>query len=256
MFYRSFIFVIVLALSGSLSMAERAYATIKPNTGTENTYKFDVNGIPVGAETSVQPSDLNFPPNIVFTPDSTKGFVAFPGSDKILVFRPSTGEILATIATAKNPALLSFSPDGKKLAVPCLFVKDNTAVSGDVIGKKIGAINVIDVETYEVKTLDLTKVFFSFANNIVFSADSKTGFIASSGTDELLRFNVETVQEITPRMAMPAGSRPASLAAAPDSSFFTIVLTGWKYPSTLVPDDKVGIVDPAAFQVRWVDTKF
>ena len=106
MFYRPLIFVMALSLSGSLANAERTFATVKPNTGTETTYKFDVNNILVGAETAVTPNDLNFPPNIVFTPDSQKGFVSFPGSDKILVFRPSTGEILATIATSKNPASL------------------------------------------------------------------------------------------------------------------------------------------------------
>ncbi len=266
MFYRPLILVMILALSGSFASAERPFATVKPNTGTETTYKFDTNSILVGQETGVSPSDLNFPPNIVFTPDSQKGFVSFPGSDKILAFRPSTGEILATIATSKNPVTpanlvnpgsLTLTPDGKKLAVPCLFLKDNTSVSGDVIGKEVGAIDIIDVDTYEVQALDLTKVFFSFANNIVFSADSKTGFIASSKTNEILRFDVATAKEITPRLAMPAGSLPASLTMAPDYSYFTVVLTGWKFPSTLVPHDNVGIIDPQTFQVaRWVDTKF
>ncbi len=255
MSYRPLIFVIVLGLSGSLASAERPFATVKPNTGTEKAYNFDVNNVPVGSESST--NDLNFPPNIVFTPDSQKGFVSFPGSDKILVFRPSTGEILTTIATSNNPALLTLTPDGKKLAVPCLRLKDNIAVSGDVIGKEVGTINIVDVETYAVQTLDLTKVFFSFANNIVFSGDSKTGFIASSKTNEILRFDVSTAQEITPRLAMPAGSLPASLTMAPDFSYFTVVLTGWKFPSTLVPDDNVGIIDPQTFQVaRWMDAKF
>jgi len=266
MLYRPLIFVIVLGLSGSLASAERPLATVKPNTGTETNYKFDVNNVPVGAEGGVSPADLNFPPNTVFTPDSQKGFVTFPGSDKIIAFNPSTGEVLATIATSKspvnpanlvNPGLLAMTPDGKKLAVACLFLKDNTTVTGDVIGKEVGAINIVDVQTYEVKTLDLTKVFFSFANNIVFSADSKTGFVASSKTDEILRFDVETAKEITPRLTVPAGSRPASLTMAPDFSYFTVVLTGWKIGATLIPDDKVGMIDPQTFQViRWIDTKF
>ena len=134
MFYRPFIFVIVLALSGSLASAERPFATVKPNTGTETDYKFDTNNVPVGAEAST--NDLNYPPNIVFTPDSQKGFVSFPGSDKILVFRPSTGEILATIAPSPspfipaqpvNPGLLALTPDGKKLYV-ALAGDDETAV--------------------------------------------------------------------------------------------------------------------------------
>ncbi|MFB3904842.1 MAG: YncE family protein [Acidobacteriota bacterium] len=257
MFYRPFILVIVLGLSGSLASAERPFALIKPNTGTETNYRFDVNNIPVGDETSVSPADLNFPPNIIFTPDSQKGFVTFPGSDKILAFRPSTGEILATIATSSNPTTLALTPDGKRLAVPCMFLKDNTTVIGDVIGKEIGAINIIDVETYEVKTLNLTKVFFSFANNIVFSGDSKTGFVASSKTDEILRFDVATAQEIEPRLDMPPGSRPASLAMSPDFSYFTVVLTGWRVGTTLIRDDNIGVIDPQSFQVaRWVEMKF
>jgi len=256
MFYRPFIFVIVLGLGGSFASAERAFTTVKPNTGTEQTYKFDTNGVPVGAESSA--NDLNFPPNIVFTSDSQRGFVSYTGTDKILVFRPTTGEILATIPTSNNPASLSLTPDGKKLAVPCLRLKDNIAVSGEVIGKQLGAINIIDVETYAVQTLDLTKVFFSFANNIVFSADSKTGYIASAGTNEILRFNVDTAQEITPRLTdLPAGQRPGSLTMAPDFSFFTVVLTGWKLGANLIPDDRIGIVDPQNFTVaRWVDSTF
>jgi hypothetical protein len=269
MFYRSLIFVIVLVLSGSLASAERPFATVNPNTGTETTYKFDTNNIPLGAESST--NDLNLPPNIVFTPDSQKGFVSYPGSDKILVFRPSTGEILATInpgaspltpANLVNPNLLTLSPDGKKIAVACLFLKDNASVSGDTIGKHVGAINIIDVETYEVKTLNLTKVSFGLGNNIVFSADSKTGFIASGNPKagvpgEILRFDVDTAQEITPRLAMPAGQMPVSLTMSPDYSYFTVVLTGWAYPSTIIPRDNVGIIDPQSFQVaRWVDMTF
>ncbi|HXK58799.1 MAG TPA: hypothetical protein PLP42_02800 [Acidobacteriota bacterium] len=263
MLYRSLILLILLGFIVLPVTGERAFTTIQPNNGTDITYRFDTNSVPEGSSQALlrylgttPPADLNHPPNIVFTPDSAKGFVSFPGSDKILAFRPSTGEILATIETSRNPGMISMTPDGQTIAVPCLFLKENTEVIGETIGRKIGAINLIDVNTYAVRTIDLTEVFFAFANNIIFSADSKTGFIASSGTHEILRFDVETATLID-RLFVGPGSNPASLAMAPDYSFFTVVLTAWRFPQTHVPPDTVAFIDPTTFQViRKLDMNF
>lgn len=264
MSYRSLILMIVLGFTSAPTFAQRVFATIDPNAGLEEAlYKFDTNSVPVGAESPSTPSlnDINFPPNIVFTPDSTRGFVSYPGSDKVLVFSPQTGEILAALATGTNPAMLSLTPDGKKLAVPCLFLKDNAPQKDNLKGKQIGAVNIIDVVSLEVKTIDFTKVQFSVANNIVFSSDGKTGYIASAGTDDLIRFDVETATEITPRLKLSpetlyglagseSGMTPSSLTMAADGSFMTVVLIGSgfldrrQYPETIV------IVETETFSVR------
>jgi DNA-binding beta-propeller fold protein YncE len=264
MFYRFLILMMVLGLTGPAVLAQRVFKTIDPNAGLETpAYKFDTNNIPVGYENpgSPQLNDINIPPNIVFAPDSSKGFVTYPGSDKLLVFRPSDGEILATLDVPKNPVNLAMTPDGKKIAVPCLYLKDNAPDKDNLLGKQIGAIAIIDVETHAQTRLELTKVQFSFANNVVFSADGKTGYVASSGTDEILRFNPETATEITPRLSMKpspdkGGTRPSSLTMAPDSSFLTAVLVGSTFLDRRQTPDTVAIIDTAGFSwVRSVKTQ-
>ncbi|MDA2923795.1 hypothetical protein MYX65_03895 [Acidobacteria bacterium AH-259-L09] len=218
--------------------------------------KFDTNNlhvrpVPPGASPV---ADLNFSPNVVFSPDSRKAFVSYPSSDKVAVFDPKTGEIekegYGLVQVGENPALITLTADGKKVAVVCLFIEDNLPQVGeDFLGKRIGSISIIDVETLVVKTLDLKGVFFSFANNVVFSGDGKTGFIASSGTDEILRFDVESATEITSRLKMDPGTRPSSITMAPDFSFFAVVLVGSSSLSQLEVPDSIQIIDLNSFSV-------
>ncbi len=261
MSYRLVILIVIGFLVQLPASAQRVFKTVNP-AASNLTLVFDTNNYHVGQEdfrntpTQANDDDLNFSPNILFTPDSTRGFVSYPGSDVVLVFNPKTGEVITTVATGKNPSTLVMSPDGKKLAVPCLFLKENAPQGENFLGAQIGSISIIDVETLTVKTLNLTKVQFSFANNIVFSGDSKTGYIASFSTDEILRFDVETATEIGPRMAMTGGTRPASLTMAPDSSFFTVVLVGSQRLDRRAVPDTVAIIDPVAFTKKLqVDTK-
>jgi WD40 repeat protein len=219
----------------------------------EEGLTFDTNTIPLTDNGGGPLQDLNFSPNVVFSPDSRKAFVSYPGSNKVLVFDPHDGiplEPTPLIEVPVNPALLTLTPDGKKIAVVSLFLKDNLPQSGEIfVGKNLGAISIIDVETLAVQTLDLTEVFFSFANNIVFSADSKTGFVASSGTDEILRFDVDTATEITPRLEMIEGTRPSSISMSPDFSFFVTVLVGSNsLPEQDVPNS-LQVIDTGSFTV-------
>ena len=155
------------------------------------------------------------------------------------------------IEVPDNPVLITLTPDGKKIAVVSLFLEDNLPQSGEnFVGKNLGAISIIDVETLAVQTLNLTEVLFSFANNIVFSADSKTGFVASSGTDQILRFDVDSATEIMPRLDLTEGTRPSSITMSPDFSFFVVVLVGSNsLPVEDVPDS-LQVIDVASFTVR------
>ncbi|MFQ5929687.1 MAG: hypothetical protein ACE5MK_08300, partial [Acidobacteriota bacterium] len=247
--------VAVICVSVRPALGQRVFATVDPSPLEENL-KFDTNNlyvreVPSGANPV---ADLNFSPNVVFSPDSRKAFVTYPSSDKVAVFDPKTGEIekegYGLVQVGKNPALITLTPDGKKVAVVCLFIEDNLPQVGeDFLGKRIGSISIIDVETLVVKTLDLKGVFFSFANNVVFSGDSKTGFIASSGTDEILRFDVESATEITPRLKMDPGTRPSSITMAPDFSFFAVILVGSSSLSQLEVPDSIQIIDLNSFSV-------
>ena len=172
----------------------------------------------------------------------------------MLVFDPIEGtplEPTPLIEVPDNPALITLTPDGKKIAVVSLFLRNNLPQSGEnFVDENIGAISIIDVETLAVQTLNLTEVFFSFANNIVFSADSRTGFVASSGTDQILRFDVDSASEITPRLEMIEGTRPSSIAMSPDFSFFVTVLVGSNSLPVQDVADSLQVIDTGSFTVR------
>ena len=231
-------------------LGQRLHRRVDPSS-LEEGLTFDTNTLPLVDNGGGALRDLNFSPNVVFSPDSRKAFVSYPGSNKVLVFDPKEGKPLEPtplIEVPDNPALITLTPDGKKIAVLSLFLKDNLPQSGETFeGKNLGAISIIDIETLAVQTLNLTEVFFSFANNIVFSADSKTGFVASSGTDQLLRFDVDSATEITPRLDMIEGTRPSSITMSPDFSFFVAVLVGSNSLPVLDVADSLQVIDTGSF---------
>ena len=222
----------------------------------EEDLTFDTNTIPLVDNGGAALVDLNFSPNVVFSPDPRKAFVSYPGSHKVLVFDLIEGTPLQPtplIEVPDNPALITLTPDGKKIAVVSLFLQNNLPQSGEIFeGENVGAISIIDVETLAVQTLNLTEVFFSFANNIVFSADSQTGFVASSGTDQILRFDVDSATEITPRLDMIEGTRPSSITMSPDFSFFVAVLVGSNSLPVQDVADSLQVIDTGSFKARGI----
>ena len=224
--------VIVTLLTVPKVWGQRVVASVVPPA--EESLKFDSNEVLLTTQGLGLGGDFSYSPNVVFTPDSLRGFVAYPGreedgqtlaSNKVLVFDAATGEVLELIEVGATPVSLTLSPDGKFVAVISLLLRENTGSEENGFQPLlIGSISVIDIETLEVRTLELSDVLFSFFNNIVFSADSSTGFVASAGTDEIIRFDVESMTETAPRLQLVSATRPASITMAPDGSFFTVVL--------------------------------
>ena len=236
--------LIGLLMSVVLANAERAYGTIDPSLIQEDLF-FDINTLPVQIGDR---NDLNFAPNIVFTPDSTRAFVSFPASDTVMMFDPKNGDVLALIPVAQTPNQIVLTPDGRKLVVTCLFFRDN-ARADTFRGDTKGAFCLIDIETLEIETLELEKTFFAFTNNLVLMPDGKSGFIASSGTDEVLRLDMETFQELSPRIEVPGGSRPSSITLAPDASFLTLITVGSELLSPGEEPDAIRVIDTDSFSV-------
>ena len=236
--------LIGLWMSTVLAKAERAYGTINPSLIREDLF-FDINTVPVRIGDR---NDLNFAPNIVFTPDSTRAFVSFPASDTVMMFDPKSGEVLALIPVAQTPNLIVLTPDGKTLLVVCLLFRDNSRAD-TFRGDTKGAICRIDVETLEVETLELEATFFSFVNNLLLMPDGKSGFIASSGTDEVLRLGLEPFQELSPRIELPGGTRPSSITLAPDASFFAVITVGSVLLSPGEEPDAIRIIDTGSFSI-------
>ncbi len=245
---RTSIVTILIWASLAPVWAQRVVARVQ--APEEQPLRFDVNEIPLTNLPLSQSTDLNFSPNIVFTRDSQRAFVSYPGSGSVVAFDTGTGEILAIIPVGENPSLATLTPDGTQIAVVSLFLLANLPdPTRNFRGDRIGSISLIDVDTYQVRTLELEEVFFSFANNIVFSEDGRTGYVASAGSDELLRFDVETLTEITPRLSFGGGTRPTTISMAPDRSFFTVVLVGSNAIAELETPDSIQIVDTASFSV-------
>lgn len=218
--------------------------------------RFDSNDFPLTTQPLSQTTDFNFSPNVVFTSDSKRGFVAFPGNaetdgNQVMAFDVETGEVLALMEVGPNPFFLSFTPDRKRLGVASLYLTEDTPrVENGFEPKMLGSISVIDVDSYEVHTLELDDVGFSVFNNVVFSADGSTGFVASAGTDEIIRFDVESMAERRPRLKLQEGSRPASITMSSSGDFFLVVLPGSSaLPQEEVPDS-IQVIDTATFSVR------
>ena len=250
MLYRFLIIAVgCLGLCSSL-WGQRIHATIDLETLGEDL-KFDTNNIPIPNSVTAGTNDLNFSPNVVFSPDSRRAFVSIPGSNQVLVLDTVAGAPLdpqPLLEVGANPGLMALTPDGSKLCVVSLLLEDNVPEAGDIFqGKEIGSIAIIDVETLQIQTLDLTEVFFSIGNNVVFSEDGKTGYIASSGTDQIIRFDVDSAMEITPRLDLTPGTRPSAITMAPDFSFFATVLIGSTILPQLETPDSILIVDPDSF---------
>ncbi len=239
--------VVILASLAS-AWGQRVVNSVQPSE--TDPLVFDINEVPLTNLPLAQTNDLNFSPNVVFTLDSARAFVSYPGSAAVVAFDTASAEILAVIPVGANPSLLTMTPDGSKVAVVSLFLQANLPdTETNFEGERIGSISIIDTQTYEARTLQLQEVFFSFANNIVFSADGQTGFVASAGTDQLLRFDVETATEISPRLQFEGGTRPTNITMAPDSSFYTLVLVGSSFLPELETPDSIQIVDPESFRV-------
>ena len=115
---------------------QRVVASVAP---AEEPLKFDSNSV-VLTTLGIGLGDFSFAPNVVFTPDSLRGFVAYPAreeedeegqnltvsSNKVMAFDAVTAEVLALIEVDPNPLSLTLSPDGTKLGVVSMFLTENT----------------------------------------------------------------------------------------------------------------------------------
>ena len=240
---------VLLSLAGPALHGQRVFMTLDPRP--EDPLRIDPNEVPLILGPGQ--SDLNFSPNVVFTSDSSKAFVSYTFSNKVLAFNPKTGDILGIVDVPDSPGHIALMPGGKRVAVVCAFINENgraDAFKADASQQETqpvqGAIAAIDVDTLEVRILQ-TEAFFSVASNLVFSGDERLGIVASSGTDEILRFDTTTLQEVEPRIQMPGGTRPTTLRMSPDGSRFFVVTVGSTLLTPAEERDAITIVDTASF---------
>ncbi|MBI2821281.1 MAG: hypothetical protein HYX74_03560 [Acidobacteria bacterium] len=217
--------------------ADRVFSTFDPAADPltrDLNLRFDTNSVA---------TDDFFSPTLLFSADGKRCFVNFPGSASVVVFDPSTMAAVATLPVGDNPALMAMTPDKSTIAVANIHLADKIPVN-----KRLGSVSLVDVETLQVRTVPFEKVDFGLGSNIVFTPDGSVGFVASTGSDEIVRFRLPDGAEVPPRLKLPGGSRPARLTMAHNGSFFTVVNVADQQFSTT--PDSVAIVDVAEFKVR------
>ncbi len=123
----------------------------------------------------------NVAPNILFSADSKTGFVSYTGSGTVVSFSTATGTVLRRLKTGGRPVWMSLLPDKSTLLV--VSALDNK-------------IFVIDAAS-----LTLTKTYsftgtFGYGSQLTFSPDSATGYISSTDTGEVIKFEIATGKEL------------------------------------------------------------
>jgi len=159
----------------------------------------------------------NIPPNIVFSSDSSKGFVSYTGSGAVVVFSPATGAMLKTIRTGGYPSYITPLPDNHTLAVVSAF--DNK-------------IFLIDMGSLQVTTtLSFANAQFGFGSIVTVSHSGSYGYISSTGSSEVIKFS------------LPDGKELARLGGLQTPAQITITQD----------DSKLMVVDTNAVEVIFVD---
>jgi len=156
-----------------------------------------------------QSSTDNIPPNIVFTPDSSIGWVSYTGSGTVVAFSAQTGKVLKRIYTGGYPNSATLLPDGKSLAIV-------SALSNKIF--------IIDITAFNVKAeYDFTGAEFGFGSALALSPDRQYGYISSTGSGEVIKFNLTNGAEVK-RLADLRS--PTQITVTPDGTLLLIVDTG------------------------------
>ncbi|MBI3939489.1 MAG: hypothetical protein HY315_01520 [Acidobacteria bacterium] len=237
---RFWVSVAIVAQVVGVLYGDRVFSRFDPSSDPLTValnLRFDVNAVA---------ADNFFSPSVLFSADGKRCFVNFPGSDAVVVFDADTMAAIAVLFVGKNPAQMAMTPDKQTIVVVNTHLADNAAV----VPKLVGSISLINAKTLVARTAALDKVNFSLGSNVVFTPDSQTGFVASTGTGEVVRFRVPEGTEIQPRLKLAAGSRPVNLAIARNGSFFTVVNVGDLTSTTVAAQDSISVVDVATFGVR------
>ncbi len=147
----------------------------------------------------------NISPNIVFSADSRVGFVPYTGSGVVVAFSPKTGTVLAKIATGGRPAFITPLMDGRSLGV--VSVLDDR-------------IFIVGADTLSLRATYRFAGTFGFGSILTLSPDGNYGYISSTGSGEVIKFDVATGKELGRLKGMQS---PAQITVTRDGSTLLIV---------------------------------
>lgn len=159
---------------------------------------FDVN--------AYSPTD-NVSPNIVFSPDSQVGYVPYTGSGIVVAFSAATGEVIGRTQKIGKPASITPLMNGQELAV--VSVLDNR-------------IFIIDANTLSVLREYSFPGTFGFGSLLTLSPEGDIGYISSTSTGEVIKFDISTGNELGRLKNLSA---PAQITVTHDGKTLLIVDT-------------------------------
>ena len=170
-------------------------------------------------------ADLDFINNPALSADGTIGVVASPETNKLYVFRTSDGREIASVPMqGRSYTVETFRIPGKRLV---------SVVNTD-FSPSVTIIDYTDLPKVE-KAGEFRPhgASFSVANNIVYSRDGRTIFVASAFTDLLYAVNAETGEILD---ALVPGNGPFWVSLFDQGGTrFLIVVNAW--------EDTLAVVD-------------
>jgi hypothetical protein len=155
----------------------------------------------------------NVAPNIVFSQDSKVGYVAYTGSGVVLAFSVETGAVLGTAVTGGNPTFITPLSDGHTLAVVSALDNKIFRVGMDVI---VGTKSLPLLPTYSFTGE------FGFGSILTLSPNGSVGYVSSTATGEVIKFNMSTGTELARLKNLKA---PAQITATKDGNTLLVVDT-------------------------------
>ncbi len=194
-----------------------------------------VNTDPLRFDTNIRASTDNVSPNIVFAPGGQAGFVPYTGSGTVVAFSPADGGVLGRIATGGYPASLTPLGDGDGLAA--VSALDNRIF--------ILSMNTLSLEA----TYTFPGAEFGFGSSLALSPNGSRGYVASTGTGEIIQFDVATGAELRRRGGLET---PAQITVTPDGGTLLVVDTGtteihWIDAETLGTRSSITLRDEYAY---------
>ncbi len=166
----------------------------------------------------------NVSPNIVFSSDSKTGFVAYAGSGTVLAFSTETGAEIKRIVTGGWPTFITPLLDGKTLAV--VSTLDNK-------------IFLIGMDSLALQATYSFNGIFGFGSILSLSPDGTTGYISSTDTGQVIKFDIATGQESGRLSGM---TKPAQITVTKDGSTLLVVDT---------MSNELVFVDPGSMKVKY-----
>ncbi len=142
------------------------------------------------------------PQDLVILPDSSKLFVACPGSNQVASIDLKTDRVLALLEVGKLPVQMALKPDGGEI-----FVSNFEANSFSIV---------------EAYTNEVSGSYLIGSNPVrgLVTSDNSLLYVSNFGSDNVSVYAIDEGRVID---SVPVGSRPDGLALTPNEEHLLVV---------------------------------